>query len=326
MNKLYMYIKPWKTDYDFIFYILKILGYILTVCYFAITLGDRKKTKHFNAEKNIFFKIRNKRMADRYQEDNDTFNHKFLRGDIYDFNGIYLPKIENTQLMRSVYDDSLKIYTEFDDNYSHTIVDQLEKELPEGTYCYLGSQGEEILVKQGHTVLDAGAWIGDFSAYAAKKGASVYAFEPSPINIKFLNKTILLNKDAPGDITIVPFGLGSKDETLEFLENNEDGNTGGNTFLIPKGDGTAILDITTIDNWVKKNDIKKIDFIKSDIEGYERHMLSGATKTLREHQPILSICTYHLPDDREVIRDIILTANPNYTIIQRKMKLFAYVK
>ena len=71
--------------------------------------------------------------------------------------------------------------------------------------------------------------------------------------------------------------------------------------------------------------INKIDFIKSDIEGYERHMLRGARNILKEHQPILSICTYHLPDDRDVLKKIILEANPNYIILQRKMKLFGFV-
>jgi len=182
-----------------------------------------------------------------------------------------------------------------------------------------------ITVEKNYTVIDAGAWIGDFSAYAAKKGAKVYAFEPSPVNIKMLNKTVEYNKNIDGSINIVPYGLGENEETLEFFENEEDGNTGGNSFNINKGDGTVQLNITTIDSWVEKNNIGKIDFIKSDIEGYERHMLRGATKVLKEYQPILSICTYHLPDDKQVLRDIILKANSNYTIIQRKMKLFAYV-
>ncbi len=121
-------------------------------------------------------------------------------------------------------------------------------------------------------------------------------------------------------------GLGEEEGSVSFFENDSGGNTGGNSFNIQSGDGNTTLEITTLDTWAKKNDIKKIDFIKSDIEGYERHMLSGATTILREHQPILSICTYHLPDDREVIKNIILKANPNYTIIQRKMKLFAFVK
>lgn len=325
IKKKLVYFKVWGNDYTFYIYTLKILGYVLTGLYYTATLFNKQKTKHFNKKINYFVLQRNKEIEAWNKPANDDFNKKFLKGDRYNFNGIYLPKIENTYLMRTVYDDSLKVYTEFNDNYSYTIVDELEKKLPEGTYCYTGKNCEDITIKKGDVVIDAGAWVGDFSAYAAKKGAYAYAFEPSPVNIKLLEKTVEYNKNNGGEITIIPFGLGEKEETLEFYENDNEGNTGGNSFNIQKGNGNTTLKITALDSWVKNNNIKKIDFIKSDIEGYERHLLRGATDVLKEHQPILSICTYHLPDDPEVLKDIILKANPKYKILQRKMKLFAFV-
>ena len=326
IKKKLVYFKVWGNDYTFAIYAFKILGYLLTGLYYIATFCNKQKTKHFNKRKNFFTLARLAHINAYLKPSNDEFNRKFLRGEFYDFNGIRLPKIENTYLMRTVYEDSLSVYVEHNDNYSYTIVDELDKKLPEGTYCYLGKHGEDITVKKDFVVVDAGAWLGDFSAYASKKGAHVYAFEPSPANIEMLEKTIEYNKNDPGSITIVPLGLGEEEGSVSFFENDADGNTGGNSFNIKNGDGNTQLEITTLDIWAQKNNIKKIDFIKSDIEGYERHMLRGATHILKEHQPILSICTYHLPDDREVIRDIILTANPNYTIIQRKMKLFAFVK
>lgn len=324
MKKILVFFKVWGNDYTFTIYALKILGGTLTMLYYVCTFFNKQKTKTFNRRKNFFVLERNRRIENWNKPVNDAFIKKFLENDRYNFGGIYFPTIDNITLMRTVYEDSLKVFVEHNDNYDYTIVDPLEKTLPEGTYCYRGKNGEDITIKKGYTVVDAGAWIGDFSAYAAKKGAHVYAFEPSPANIKMLEKTISYNNmnDA---ITIVPFGLGEKIETMEFFENDDDGNTGGNTFNVKQGHGNTTLQITTLDTWVATNAIKKIDFIKSDIEGYERHLLRGATKVLKEHQPILSICTYHLPDDREVIKDIILKANPNYKILQRKMKLFAYV-
>lgn len=325
MKKALLFFRVWGNDYTLPIYIFKILGGLLTVLYYTATFFNRKKTKEFNRKGNYYI-IERKRRIDAWNKPADeAFMKKFLVGDRYNFKGIYFPKIENTTLMRSVYDDSLMVYTEYNDDYSYTVVDELEKKIPEGTYCYIGKHGGDITIKNGYTVIDAGAWIGDFSAYAAKKGAHVYAFEPSPSNITMLEKTISYNKDLPGRITIVPLGLGEKEEDVEFYENDISGNTGGNTFKMEKGHGNTMLHITTLDAWVEKNNIQKIDFIKSDIEGYERHFLRGATKVLQDLHPTLSICTYHLPDDKVVLRDIILKANPHHKIIQRKMKLFAYI-
>lgn len=322
-----MYLKRWGNDYTLTIYLYRMFGYVLTVLYFAVTL-NKKKVKAFNRKDNYFVNKRREAISKFHEKDNRLFNEKFLKNDRYDFKGVFLPKVENVYLLRTVYDDVLKIYTEYDDNYDYKFVDELEKTLPEGegSYCYTGPNGESILVNKGDVVIDAGAWIGDFSAYASKKGAHAYAFEASSANVKELQKTVEYNKGNGGSITIVPLGLGDTKGTLEFYENEERDNTGGNSFGITSGNGTTTAEMTTLDAWVKENNISKVDFIKADIEGYERNLLRGAQEVLRTLKPTLSICTYHLPDDPEVLENIILTANPEYTVIQRKMKLFAYVK
>ena len=325
MKKILNYLRIWGNDYTPQIYISRMLGYTLAVLYFIGSFGNKESTRKFNRERNYFVSKRGQLIKQHNKPEDDAFDALYLKNDRYDFRGIFLPQIENTHLMRMVYADTLKVYTEKNDDYDYRIVDEIDKIIPEGTYCYVGLDGENILVKPGDVVIDAGAWIGDFSAYASKKGAHAYAFEPSPSNIKLLEKTIEYNKGNGGEITIVPFGLGEKEETLEFFENKDSDNTGGNSFNIGAGKGNTRLDITTVDSWVERNNIHKVDFIKADIEGYERFMLKGARKTLREHSPILSICTYHFPEDPQVLKDIILEANPLYKIIQRKMKLFAYI-
>jgi hypothetical protein len=81
----------------------------------------------------------------------------------------------------------------------------------------------------------------------------------------------------------------------------------------------------TLDSFVERNNIERVDFIKADIEGAERNMLWGARKILKEFAPKLSICTYHLHDDPQVLREIILEANPKYQIVEKFKKMYAHV-
>ena len=88
---------------------------------------------------------------------------------------------------------------------------------------------------------------------------------------------------------------------------------------------SAIVQTIRLDDFVRDNNLPRVDFIKSDIEGFERHMLAGAQETLARFAPKLALCTYHLPDDPQVMADLILKANPNYNIVQKHHKLYASV-
>ena len=75
----------------------------------------------------------------------------------------------------------------------------------------------------------------------------------------------------------------------------------------------------------KKNNVKKVDFIKADIEGAERDLLAGAENTIKRFKPKISIRTYHLPDDPEVLYNIIKKYVPEYKTVQFKKTLYAWI-
>jgi FkbM family methyltransferase len=251
----------------------------------------------------------------------------------FNFNGAKLPYDEEASAawQPKMYDlsilfvDTFLFHVLFNDNYDKDIVALFENNMHEGPYGYTDG-AFDVSVKAGDTVIDAGSFIGDFAAYAAARGAVAYAFEPTDATFEFLKKTAELNG---GKIFPVKKGLGNIDGEMEMFFDDE--YPSGNTINVNQGDvgdrrkKRSAISITTLDNFVHEQNLKKIDFIKADIEGAERDMLGGAKNVLKEFAPKLAICTYHLSDDPKVLENLILEANPKYRVRQGPKKLYAAV-
>lgn len=186
--------------------------------------------------------------------------------------------------------------------------------LVEGT----GEYGQ-VQINNGDVVFDCGANIGLFSMVAAAKGAKVYAFEPVPGVIQHLEQARKIHP------SIEIIGEALSDRSGKARISLSSGANTGNSFILPAGDQSIEIVTTSVDEFVASRKLERVDFIKADIEGAERLMLSGAADTLRRFAPKLSICTYHLPDDKEVLEAIIRNANPDYVIEHKWQKLYAHV-
>lgn len=184
----------------------------------------------------------------------------------------------------------------------------------EGPYEYA-----EATLSPNDVVLDCGANMGVFSAYAAYKANYVLAFEPVKQLCPVVQQHISLN----GKGSVFAVGLSDKNGVQTFFENEY--NIGGSSFVKQSSDHTIEVPCRSIDSMVKELNLPKVDFIKADIEGAERNMLKGAQETLKRFAPKLSLCTYHLPDDPQVLEKLILQANSNYTVVHKWQKLFAWI-
>jgi len=252
------------------------------------------------------------------RKDYESLKKKYLKGGIWDFNGIKLPNNEDISMeLLECYKDTLFVFCHFNDNYHSCYTDLIFSN--EGAYGYQNDK-MDVTVKKGDIVIDAGAWIGDFSAYASAKGAYCYAFEPNVHILNLLRITQQLNPH----ISIIEKGLGNQSGFAYITQDAV--HSGGAKIASMPGSASEKIEITTIDDFVVAQKWERVDFIKADIEGFERYMLQGASKTLKKFAPKLAICTYHLPDDPQVLAGIILAANPNYTIVQKRCKLYAAVR
>ena len=211
--------------------------------------------------------------------------------------------------------DSLFTYL-LDDLNQEILYSIFTEHLNEGPYEY-----KTVRLEKGDIVIDAGANIGEFSALAGIKGCAAYAFEPIPNIIDtYLSKTAEWNPN----ITICKYALSDKRGELIFEENLS--NLGGSSYVREVKNSNKIkVQAIDLDSFVEENKLPRVDFIKADIEGAERYMLMGAKRVLKEFAPKIAICTYHLPDDPQVLRELILDANPNYVIEERWKKMYAFV-
>ncbi len=152
-------------------------------------------------------------------------------------------------------------------------------------------------LKKGDHVIDAGANVGNLTSYFSKlvenKG-KVFAFEPDSFNLKVLQKNLELNS-ALGNVLFFDFLLWNNDRKVEFYEA---GNVASSAHWIPDKEKLVYKQAITIDSWVEKYNISKIDFIKMDIEGAEIEALEGCIETIKKYQPNFAIASYHIVNEK----------------------------
>jgi FkbM family methyltransferase len=245
---------------------------------------------------------------------------KSRKNSFYDFDGMRIPLLDsNTEkALEIVFEETILPYVFLGNHFYDAWHDKTRR-----VFYGLERPDFKVLVEPGDVVIDAGSWIGEFAAYSSRREATVYAFEPTPQIFRLLCETAALNPN----INPVNSGLGGEKERLPLFYSEDANDSTGNSFTNSGGrDGFAEIEITTLDDFVTENNIGKVDFIKADIEGFERNMLRGAAYVLSHFAPKLAICTYHLDDDPEVLEEIILHANPNYRVVHKPKILFAFAE
>lgn len=149
-------------------------------------------------------------------------------------------------------------------------------------------------VQPNDVVIDAGANCGHLSIFFSKlvgtKG-QIFAFEPDKFNIQRIEKNITLNDDLIDNIKIVDLLLWDKNELIDFYEA---GTVGSSAVWMPDSEHCVKKQTVRIDDWVAKNNIQKLDFIKMDIEGAEIEALDGCVETIKKMQPNFAIASYHI--------------------------------
>ena len=136
--------------------------------------------------------------------------------------------------------------------------------------------------KKEITVCDIGANIGNHTLYFAKVlGAKwVYSFEPVPSTFDILKKNIEINN--LHNVSLYNCALGEVEGNGNVLVRDES-NAGANSIVY---DANGVTDIKMLDSFEFDY---KIDFLKMDVEGFEKSVLNGAKRILKKNHPVLYI-------------------------------------
>jgi FkbM family methyltransferase len=162
--------------------------------------------------------------------------------------------------------------------------------------CWLGSYEYEKqklfqrVVKTGDVVYDLGANVGFYSLLASTlcgPAGTVYAFEPLPTNLRYLEKHLVLNDVR--NCRIFPMAVGGKNGHVHF-HRHPDPSMG---FLADQpGPNSIEVQETMLDDAIINYKLRAPNVIKCDIEGAEAEMLQGAEHTLREFRPTIFLATH----------------------------------
>jgi FkbM family methyltransferase len=164
-------------------------------------------------------------------------------------------------------------------------------------------------IKKDEIVVDLGAHIGYYSLMMAKlvgKNGKVFAFEPEPRNLELLYKNIEVNLYK--NVKVIPKAVSDIDGECSLFVGQE--SFGANKIFKPKKTDTQKFEeiktktIRLDDYFEELGFLKKISFIKMDIEGSEVRALQGM-KNILEFNENLKIFT-------EINRDALEDSNSNF--------------
>ncbi|MBQ7630003.1 MAG: FkbM family methyltransferase, partial [Selenomonadaceae bacterium] len=166
---------------------------------------------------------------------------------------------------------------------------------------------EGFIPKRDDIFIDVGACYGDTASYFSEMGYKVYAFEMDKKNFE---KAKLVAEEK--HFVLENFGLGSYKHEMRYTPQ------GGMSRFNPNG--TEIAKITTLDAYVRENDLPRVDFIKFDVEGAELDVLQGATSTIARDKPILAISAYHKWNDFWTLMNFVKSIRSDYEFAMRQYR------
>jgi FkbM family methyltransferase len=141
------------------------------------------------------------------------------------------------------------------------------------------------LLRKKDTVFDVGANVGLFSVIYSRlvgENGRIFSFEPVPDTHWMFMETLALNRV----VNVLPQKIALSDKSgSAIMHTFEQAYSAWSSFGSPVfGDhhptSSTTVQVSTLDNFCSSKKIRNIDFLKLDVEGFEKQVLEGARKLL----------------------------------------------
>lgn len=132
-----------------------------------------------------------------------------------------------------------------------------------------------------HVVVDVGANIGNHALYfAVARGAFVHAFEPNPESRRYLKESVEASRIR--HVMIHSEALSDESGSATLVASEDLGMCRVNT------DRAGDVTVRRLDQFMFAPEMR-IAVLKIDVEGGEARVLGGASRTIREHRPLVAV-------------------------------------
>jgi len=187
---------------------------------------------------------------------------------------------------------------------------------------------KKLLLKKDEpfTIIDIGANIGSVSLLLAKifKDSKIFSIEPTNYAFNKLSVNLNLNEEFKEKVFLKQL----------FITNNKKPKEVCSSWNFDKSHNKHKKHLGTLktikqnaylklDQFIKDENLKNIDFIKLDVDGYELDVLSSGEDFLRKNKPIIfiEIAPYLYPEFGYSCRDLIeFIKELNYSFLDENLK------
>lgn len=141
-------------------------------------------------------------------------------------------------------------------------------------FCKLTYLLSKPFIKNFRVAIDIGCRVGEFTTHLQRDFSKTYAFDPN------LWRSFRFNVDLD-KVTHYCCALGDEVGEIPMFGGTHSDATGGAAKVVP---------VRTLDMF----DFDEVDYIKIDVEGFEKKVLLGAAKTLDRHNPLIVVEQNHV--------------------------------